>query len=83
VHRRNTEGADRAEAPLWLRGEARRVSGRVAARTSLRLRLAVAIVEDVLSSASTSPSSLSHGGVGLVAPAYEEENKTGDRSIWD
>jgi hypothetical protein len=81
VHRRNTEGADGAEAPLRLRGEARRVSGRVAARTILRL--AAAIVEDVLSSASTSPSSLSHGGVGLIAPAYEEENETGDRSIWD
>jgi hypothetical protein len=65
---------------LRLREEARRVSGRVAARRSLRL--AAAVVEDVLSSASTSPSSLSHGGVGLVAPAREEENERGDRFVF-
>jgi hypothetical protein len=28
-------------------------------------------------------SSLSHGGVHLVAPAREKENETGDQSIWD
>jgi hypothetical protein len=54
---------DGAETPLRLRGEARRVSGRVAARRCLRLAAAV-VVADVFSSASTSSSSLSHGDAG-------------------
>jgi hypothetical protein len=79
---------DGAEASLRLRGETRRVSGRVAARRCLRLAAAVVLCIDILELPFSRRCRLLAElpfprGVVLVARAREVENETGDRLIWD